>query len=125
MKRKPKGPRQVVLTDDMIASRLAHADAQRIFDERMERGEYDETLRPIQERMRAYRESHGLEADEDWALDEMPPEYQALEDQWERAADELFAEILRSQGYRAMAELLLNGPEEYDRRLGLATEGIS
>src|SRR5947207_2218484 len=56
----------------------------------------------------------GLDEEEDWLIDEMPPERRALEDDWSRRADQLQADAIRRAGGERFANLLENEPDEFE-----------
>jgi hypothetical protein len=76
----------------------------------------DTVLSEFDDRLDAIRTAHGLAEDEDWSLAEAPPEYRAVSDEYERASDELFVQVLEAHGEHAIASLYRTDSETYDRR---------
>jgi hypothetical protein len=83
----------------------------------------DAELVALHERIEEVRKQHGLTEDDDWLLDEMPPERRALEDQWSRRADQLQADAMRRAGGERFADLLEHEPEDFEAQAaaGLTT----
>jgi hypothetical protein len=76
----------------------------------------DTVLSEFDDRLDAIRAAHGLAEDEDWSLADAPPEYRAVNDEYERASDELFVQVLEAHGEHAIASLYRTDRETYDRR---------
>jgi len=58
-----------------------------IFESRMINGFYDSELNHITEKMDSVEKKYGLETTECWTLDEFPPEYKKLNDEYEKVLD--------------------------------------
>ena len=72
--------------------------------------------RDFAERYRALDEKHGLAEGEYFALDERPEDYQALDDEYDRASDQMLLELFQRHGEDEIAELYEHDRAEFDRR---------
>ena len=72
----------------------------------------DPVLGDIMRRIDEVRFAHGLEDDEDWRIDEGPPEWQELNRQWDVAADALTDSLFQRNGVTDMTsdDLRLGDP---------------
>ena len=59
-----------------------------IFESRMMNGVYDSELNPINDKMSLVEKKHGLNNDEYWTIEEYPPEYKKLNDEYEKVLDQ-------------------------------------
>jgi hypothetical protein len=73
-------------------------------------------LRELESRLDAIRSAHGLAEDEDWLLAEAPPEYRAVNEEYDRATDDLFIRVLEAHGEHAIATLFQTDKEAFDQR---------
>ena len=71
-------------------------------------------LAELSEDIKAIEKAHGLGAKDFWPNGEGPPEWQALNDQYNRAAIEIAAELMCQHGEDEMAELMLDDLERFD-----------
>jgi len=67
--------------------------------------ETDPELADISAQIDAIRRAHGLADDEDWYVDEGPPEWQALQQQWNERTDVLMSEIFQRHGEHELASM--------------------
>ena len=67
--------------------------------------ETDPQLADITARIDAIRREHGLADDEDWYVDEGPPEWQALQQQWNDRTDALMSEIFQRHGEHELVSI--------------------
>ena len=65
----------------------------------------DPGLADITARIDAIRRAHGLTEDEDWNVDEGPPEWQALQTSWNERCDALMAELFERNGEHELASM--------------------
>ncbi len=73
-------------------------------------------LRELENRLDAIRSDYGLAEDEDWSLAEAPPEYQAVNEEYDQASDDLFIRELEAHGEHAIATLYRTDKDNYERR---------
>lgn len=76
----------------------------------------DPEMLRIEAELDRVRRAHGLAEDEDWYVHEGPPEWQALNEEWNRRDDALRAAKLREVGRDDLATLLERDPEEFEAR---------
>lgn len=76
----------------------------------------DPEMLRIDAEMARVRRAHGLSEDEDWYVNEGPPEWQALNVDWERRDLEIRVATLRALGQEEVAGWLERAPEEFDER---------
>ncbi len=62
------------------------------------------------------KRAHGLRDDEEWYVDEGPPEWRALNDEWNERDRELRVQTLRSLGHDDLAVVLAGAPERFHDR---------
>lgn len=74
----------------------------------------DRILAEISKKIDAVQRNHGLKPDEYWARGDGPEEYNALNAQWERRADELLYRHLKDFGADDIADLFKNSRSEFD-----------
>jgi hypothetical protein len=79
-------------------------------------GESDVELLRLSDEMERVRRAHGLDEDDFWELGDEPPEYRALSDAWNRRDAAIQAAVLRAAGNDALADLMENDSEEFQRR---------
>lgn len=79
------------------------------------RVEEDPVFLRIEGRLRAIEREHGLREDEWWRIGEGPPEWDALNEEWERHFDQQWSELLRSCGEPTMAELRATNAAAFSR----------
>lgn len=72
-------------------------------------------LRPLEDRVEAIRQAHGLGEDETWELGEGPPEYEEAQRQLHDAWDALYAAKLEEFGEHEMARLFREDREQFDQ----------
>ena len=65
--------------------------------------ETDPELRDISARIRAIERAHGLGDDESWYVDEGPPEWQDLQQQWSAKVDLMTSELFARVGEKELA----------------------
>ncbi|MGO9462703.1 MAG: hypothetical protein ACLQVF_00870 [Isosphaeraceae bacterium] len=73
-------------------------------------------LRDFDERLDSIRRAHGLAEDEYWGSGEGPPEYVQVNQEYDRADDDLFTQTLEAHGEHAIATLYRTDKEAYERR---------
>jgi hypothetical protein len=73
-------------------------------------------LREIDDRLEAIRTAHGLGEDDYWSPGEVPPEYRDVSEEYERASEDLFIQVLEAHGEHDMATLYRNDNETYEQR---------
>ncbi len=76
----------------------------------------DPKLKEIHAKIDAIEKREGLKKDEYWKRADGPEDWQELNHQWERRADEIHADLMRQYGEYEAAALLLNDKEEFRRR---------
>lgn len=62
------------------------------------------------------RFEYGLSEDEDWLVNEGPPEWRALTAAWDRRDDEIRVATLRALGHDDIADVLERSPDEFRLR---------
>jgi hypothetical protein len=89
--------------------------AEGIHSNRITAGAYPE-LQRLSDEMRAVEAAHGLNSNQYWPESDGPPEYQALNVKWEKAANVRRAEILRElDGSKTGSALFDSDPNEFHR----------
>jgi hypothetical protein len=76
----------------------------------------DPELVRIEDAMRAVESAHGLAEDEFWYLDEAPPEWVALNDQWDARTNAVAIAFLRTLGHARLADLREQDPDEFEAK---------
>jgi hypothetical protein len=76
----------------------------------------DPELVRIRDGMEAIERAHGLSDDEYWLVNEGPPEWQRLNEAWDRRAEEIVGRCLRELGHADIADLREKNPSEFDAR---------
>src|SRR5687768_9654539 len=69
-----------------------------VHESRWTDGEYDEDLKPISDRMKQIESAHGQAKEEFWPSGAGPPEYQALNREYETVLDRKQGEVFREFG---------------------------
>jgi hypothetical protein len=85
----------------------------------------DPVLSALMKRIDRIREEHGLRDDEDWHVDEGPPEWNALNRRWDVAANALINSVFRRNGETELSADELHGDDalfEEGRRLVVGPE---
>jgi hypothetical protein len=85
-----------------------------VHESRWTDGEYDEDLKPISDRMKQIESAHGLAKDEFWSPGAGPPEYQALNCDYETVLDRKQGEVFREFGELKIAELWDQKRDQFD-----------
>ncbi len=86
----------------------------RIFDERMFDGVYDDKFGHINEALDKIRKEYGLKDDEDWNVGEGPAEYTILNKKWEAVWNKLFLKCLREFGLDDFAYLIRTNRDKFN-----------
>jgi hypothetical protein len=81
-----------------------------------EAAETDRDMLDIFEEIDEIARAHGLTEDDYWTTDREPPEVRALNDQWERRANEINGEYLRAHGHEEYARLVESNDAEWEAR---------
>jgi hypothetical protein len=76
----------------------------------------DPELVRISDEIEAIERAHGLNGDEYWRLDEGPPEWQRLNENWDHRADEIVGACLRELGHADIADLREKNRSEFEGR---------
>lgn len=76
----------------------------------------DPELVRIRDAMDDIEADHGLDEDEDWYVDEAPPDWQALSAEWDRRADAIVTAKLRELGFRDLADVRARDMDEWAAR---------
>ena len=76
----------------------------------------DTVLSELDDRLDAIRTAHGLAEDEEWDLADAPPEYRDVSEEYERASNDLFIQVLEANGEHAIATLYRTDKQAYQRR---------
>jgi len=76
----------------------------------------DPELVRIAGEMEAIERAHGLREGEYWNLEDAPPDWLAIDEQWSRRADEIVNSYLREAGHADLAETRETKPAEVERR---------
>ncbi|MBU2951829.1 hypothetical protein KO493_14105 [Tamlana agarivorans] len=85
-----------------------------IFESRMINNVYDSELNPITDKMRLVEKKHGLNDDEYWTIEEYPPEYKKLNDEYEKVLD-LNTELLyKKYAPKEIYEQYVNNNSEFN-----------
>ena len=82
------------------------------------RASEDPRFHEVEQEMELVRCTHGLTEDDDWYLDEAPPEYRELNDEWCEIADREMARWFESLGEWEMARLLVRDRSAFEARWG-------
>lgn len=72
-------------------------------------------LAQLSELIKKIERTHGLGPKDFWPNGEGPPEWQALNKQFDRRVTEIIAELMREHGEIDMAKVLLTDPDRFDR----------
>ncbi len=68
----------------------------------------------ISSEMQRIERAHGLTEDEYWTLDEAPPDWRALSEEWDRRDDAIQIATLRALGHDDIADLLAKDRREFE-----------
>lgn len=74
----------------------------------------DAELVRLRDAMRAIERAHGLEEDDFWTIGEATDEWRALNDAWNRRADEIRSARLREWGHADIADFIDTHHAEFD-----------
>jgi hypothetical protein len=85
-----------------------------VHESRWTDGEYNEDLKPISDRIKQIEIAHGLAKEEFWPPDAGPPEYQALNRDYETLLDRKQGEVFREFGEQKIAELWDQKRDQFD-----------
>jgi hypothetical protein len=97
--------------DDDEAAYLIGLFAEEIIDWAYD---HDPELIAISQKIEKVERAHGLDEDEAWAADGGPPEWQALQKDWECRSDRLQADAMRRAGAQRFAALLEGSPATFE-----------
>jgi hypothetical protein len=78
-----------------------------------EANETDPQLLDVANQLRSLEASHGVGEDEPWPFDP-PPEFSELNERWQRRADQIVVDYLRSQAANEAADLLERSRDDYE-----------
>jgi hypothetical protein len=76
----------------------------------------DPALCRTRDEMEDIERAHGLRDDEYWRPDDAPDDWRALNDAWDRRADEIVVSCLRETANADLADLREQNPREFERR---------
>ena len=82
---------------------------------RVQAADRDGDLARISKRLWAIEKAAGLGDKEFWSNGDGPPDWQALNDQYNQRASEIVAELMCEHGEDGMAQIMLVDPERFDR----------
>ena len=77
----------------------------------------DEVLIDLSAQMEAVERAHGLEEDEDFHLDDAPPEWTELNRRWDRRFQDLHVDLLRRIGEPGMANAFVLRPDDHAEKV--------
>ncbi len=80
----------------------------------------DPVLSALEAEIAAIKRANGLEDDEDYCIDEGPPDWLALNRLWDRRMDALRVTLFRRVGEPGMAAMMLLRVDEFDERVARA-----
>jgi hypothetical protein len=76
----------------------------------------DPELGRLMNEIDAIERAHGLTENEAWHVNEGPPDWRALNDAWDRRADDIMVAALRENGDVDLATLREQNPDEFEAR---------
>jgi hypothetical protein len=97
---------------------------EQIHTRRMMDGTYDSELADVQDQIRQVEKRHGLEEDEYFPVGEGPPEWEALQNEFDATLERLFVATLREFELLEEAQLREKEPQEFDRRRELGRRAV-
>ncbi|MCD8455263.1 MULTISPECIES: hypothetical protein [Tenacibaculum] len=101
-----------------------HAIEGLMFESKVSEGHYKSELQPIEDEIEKVKEKHNLKPDEYWLIDEVPPEYQTLNEQYEKVLDNKIEDLFREFASAKPLASFLNEKEIFEKIVEIGRKSV-